>query len=111
MFERFLYVITDALMPEFNDKHPKVYTMVREVNSKHIPRGILHLTQKSENNQILTALQRFIPSYIMDPLTHFDQQLGLIISTLVSSHLLRAHDKKQSSSTIGMPGRMRCMQL
>ena len=32
----------------------------------------------------------------MDPLAHFDQQLGLIISTLVSSHLLRAHDENKA---------------
>ena len=32
----------------------------------------------------------------MDPWTHFDQQLGLVISTAISSHLLRAHNRMTS---------------
>ena len=40
----------------------------------------------------------------MDPLAHFDQQLGLIISTSVSSHLLRRDNKNKPLPPLERPG-------
>ena len=40
----------------------------------------------------------------MDPATYFDQQLGLVISTAVSSHLLRAHNKNKSGRPMECTG-------
>ena len=37
-------------------------------------------------------------------MTHFDQQLGLIISSSVSSHLLRAHNKNKALPPLECPG-------
>ena len=36
----------------------------------------------------------------MDPRTHFDQSLGLIMSTAISSHLLRVHKRKCTTRTV-----------
>ena len=102
MFERFLYG-TDAFMPEFDDNHPKAHEMAREANSKHVPRGILHHANKIWKQSNPDSF--YSGSYkAMDPLTHFDQQLGLIISTSVSSHLLRAHNKNKTLPPLECPG-------
>ena len=36
----------------------------------------------------------------MDPKTHFDHELGLIISQAVSSHLIRAHNKNRRKKPV-----------
>ena len=106
MFERFLYG-TDAFMPEFDDNHPKAHEMAREANSKHVPRGILHHANKIWKQSNPDSF--YSGSYkAMDPLTHFDQQLGLIISTSVSSHLLRAHNKNKTLPPLECPGHCDC---
>ena len=60
---------------------------------------------KSWNNQIQIAFTAVHTYQAMDPaLTHFDQQLGLIISTSGSSHLLRAHNENKSFPPLECPG-------
>ena len=102
MFERFLYG-TDALIPDFDNSRPKAFEMAHEANSKDVPRGILDhantIWRKSNPDSFYSGSYK-----AMDPKIHFEQQLGLIISTSVSSHLLRAHNKNKSLPPLQCPG-------
>ena len=63
--------------------------------SSKVPRGVLKRANDIWHEQHPSEF--YGGSYkTMDPWTYFDQKLGLIISSALSSHLLLAHSKNKS---------------
>ena len=64
-----------------------------------MPHGILTRANAIWNQQHPNTF--YGDSYhTMNPASHFEQNLGLIISTAISSHLLRAHNKLRYSKPV-----------
>ena len=104
--ERLLYGSDPDPLPNFIPSRRYAKEAAQLAVSPAVPRGLL-----PRANALWRASHPDISysgSYqAMDPWTHFDQQLGLVISTAVSSHLLRAHFKNDSTPHI-CPGACDC---
>src|SRR5210317_750893 len=95
LFERFLYGSDAMPLPDFKSNRPNAKTAAKlATSSRHVPRGVLKRANdiwKAEHPDTFYG-----NSYkAMNPWTYFDQELGLVISTAISSHLLRAHNKNK----------------
>lgn len=105
--ERFLYGTDPDPLPTFAPTRRYAKEAAELAISPTVPRGLL-----LRANTIWREKHPEIPysgSYkAMDPRVHFDQKLGLLISTAISSHLLRAHFKNDSSPHI-CPGAKKCV--
>ena len=98
LFKRFLYGEDPLPSPNFADGRINAEAVEKIARSAKVSRGVL----KRANDiwRCTNPDSSYSGSYkAMDPLTHYNQQMGLIISTSISSHLLRAHEKKQIQTT------------
>ena len=91
-------------LPDFKSNRPNAKAAAKLASSsRHVPRGILKRANdiwRSEHPDTFYG-----KSYkAMDPWTYFDQELGLVISTAISSHLLRAHNKNKALPPLECPG-------
>ena len=107
LFRRFLYGEDPMPLPDFCDTRPRAKEAARLVTSDRVPRGLLpraNFIWKKEHPECFYG-----GSYkAMDPWSYFNQQLGFVISTAISSHILRAHNKNQSNAPICCPGAAEC---
>ena len=104
LFERFLYGKDALPLPEFKENRPNAEAAAKlATSSRHVPRGILKRANDIwRSNHPDTYYGNSFKA--MDPWTYFDQELGLIISTAISSHLLRAHNKDKALPPLECPG-------
>jgi hypothetical protein len=101
--EQFLYGSDPLPVPDFAADRPNALAAARICRSRVVPHGILERANSIWRHEHPDS--SFSGSYkAMDPKTHFDQQLGLVISTAISSHLLRAHAKNQSKHPMQCTG-------
>ena len=101
--EQFLYGYDPLPSPEFAADRPNALEAARICRSRVVPHGILDRANKIWRQEHPDSF--YGGSYkATDPKTHFDQQLGLVISTAISSHLLRAHAKNQSKHPMRCTG-------
>ena len=94
IIERFLYDKDPVplLEDDFMDGAVQAAAAARVAISPKVPHGLLPRADK-----IWRATHPTSPysgsHHATSPSRHFDQELGLVISTAISSHLLRAYDK------------------
>eukprot|EP00581_Thalassiosira_minuscula_P003392 CAMPEP_0183742432 /NCGR_PEP_ID=MMETSP0737-20130205/64693_1 /TAXON_ID=385413 /ORGANISM="Thalassiosira miniscula, Strain CCMP1093" /LENGTH=182 /DNA_ID=CAMNT_0025978017 /DNA_START=422 /DNA_END=970 /DNA_ORIENTATION=+ len=92
LFQRFLYGTDAAPSPPFRDDRPNAKKADRLARSSKVPRALLPRANdfwRKENPDM-----NYGDSYkTTDPTIYFEHEAGLIISTAVSSHILRAHNK------------------
>ena len=101
--EQFLYGYDPLPLSEFAADRPNALMAARICRSRVVPHGILDRANKIWRQEHPDSF--YGGSYkATDPKTHFDQQLGLVISTAISSHLLRAHAKNQSKHPMRCTG-------
>ena len=92
LFERFLYDVDSIPITNFTDGRVQAEAASRVARSPKVPRAVLQRANVSENPDTCYGT-----SYkAMDPMRYFQQQLGLVISKAISSHLIRAHNKNKS---------------
>ena len=99
LFERFIYG-TDAIrQPPFPPDRKQASAADRVARSPKVPRAILQRADKlwREANP---DIHYGDAHNAMTPTRYFDQQLGLVISTAISSHILRAHNKNKTKPPI-----------
>ena len=84
---------------DFPDNRPHASAAVRVVSSRVIPSGTLPradaLLRKHHPESFFGGSYKSI-----HPSTYFEQQLGLVISTAISSHLLLAHEYIRNKSPV-----------
>jgi hypothetical protein len=99
LFERFLYG-TDAMeMADYIDTRIHAEAADRLARSAKVPRAVLERADKiwRRDNPSL----HYGGSYrAMTPSVYFDQQFGLVISSAISSHLIRAHNKNKTKKPV-----------
>ena len=92
---------TDALppRPDFMDDRPHAAAAWRVATSPVVPRGILEradtIWRSQHPNKFYGDSHR-----ATTPSMWFNKQLGLVISTSVSAHLIRAHNKNKSKKPV-----------
>ena len=94
LFRRFLYGDDPLPPPSFVDGRIHAPAADRLARSYKVPRALLQraddIWRHSEPDQSYSG------SYMaMTPSAHFNQKMGLVISSAVSSHLLRAHNRNK----------------
>jgi hypothetical protein len=94
LFERFLYGKDAMEIPEYCDTRTHAAAADRVARSPKVPRAVLeradNLWRKENPNLFYGDSYR-----AMTPTIYFEQQLGLVISSAVSSHIIRAHNKNK----------------
>lgn len=107
LFQRFLYGSDPMELPDFRSSRPRASDAAHLATSYKMPRGLLpraNAIWKAEHPECFYG-----GSYkAMDPWSYFDQQLGFVMSTALSSHILRAHNKNQSGAPVRCPGPADC---
>ena len=107
LFRRFLYGEDPMPLPDFCTTHPRAKEAAQLVTLDRVPCGLLpraNFIWKKEHPESF-----YRGSYkAMDPWSYFNQQLGFVISTAISSHILRAHNKNQSNAPLCCPGAAEC---
>ena len=92
LFERFLHGTEPFPSDDYPESRPHAKRADQLVRSIKMPHGILTRPNTIWNQQHPNTF--YGDSYhTMNPASHFEQNLGLVISTAISSHLLRAHNK------------------
>jgi hypothetical protein len=88
LFERFLYGRDPMPIPKYKSNRPNGLAAAKLASSsRNVPRGVLKRANEIWRTEHPDTY--YGNSYkAMDPRTYFDQELGLIISTAISSHLL-----------------------
>ena len=99
LFQRMLYG-SDALpSPHDKEKFPNAAAAYAAAHSRKVPRVLLERADeiwRGENPDT-----SYSESYLaMTPTKYYEQQIGLVISTAVSSHLLRAHNKNRTKGPV-----------
>ena len=91
LLNRLLYVHDMPPHNTFKDR-PHVQTCKQTARSARVPHNILgranQLWRRDHPREFYGGLHK-----VMDPKSCFDQELGLVMSTAIASHLLRAHGK------------------
>ena len=99
LFERFLYGDDALPPPSFSDDRPNAAAAWRVATSPAVPSGILkqadHIWRSRHPNRFYGSSHK-----ATTPSMWFDKQLGLHISTAVSAHLIRAHNKNKSKRPV-----------
>ena len=99
LFRRFLYGIDPIEPPSFAKDRIHSPAAERLARSHRVPRALLEradLVWRCENPDKPYGE----PYLALMPSRHFEQKFGLVISTAVSSHLLRAHNKIRSKPPV-----------
>ena len=95
LFERFMYGTAAIPISNFTDGRPNAEAASRVARSNKVPSGVLLRANEIWRRENPGSF--YGTSYkAMDPMKYFQQQLGLIISKALSSHLIRAHNKNKS---------------
>ena len=99
LFERFLYGTDPLPPPDFMDDRPNAAAAWRIATSPTVPSGVL---KRADDLWRSHNPNRFYGnSYkATTPSMWFNKQLGLRISTAVSAHLIRAHNKNKSAKPV-----------
>ena len=94
-------------MDSYSDDHPNGKQAEELARSISVPHGILERAKKLWKEE--NPDKAYGGSYhAMDPRTHFQQKLGLVISTSISSHLLCAYSKIYSVPPISCQENSTC---
>ena len=93
VIERFLYGTKMLPQQPFTNR-PHATAAAALASSRSVPRGVL--TRANDLWRLSNPGRHYGGSYkAPDPLSLFDQELGLAISVATSSHILRAHNKNR----------------
>ena len=90
LFERFLFGREALKIPNFSDNQKNAKAAAKLARSTKVPHSVLPRANEIWRKEHEGGF--FGHSYkAMDPLTYAEQQLGLITTTAIANHILRAH--------------------